>query len=66
MPIVRKLIGVGKTSKAVILPKGWLEFYEAESGKKIDAVTLEVNKVLIVAPLLREKPREEAGKTEGS
>jgi len=35
MPIIRKVIDVGKTSKAVIIPKSWLEYYEKEEGSLI-------------------------------
>ena len=55
MPIVRKIIEVGKTSKGVILPKSWLEYYENEAGEKIEKVTIEVNRVLTIAPLLKKK-----------
>jgi hypothetical protein len=52
MPIVRKIIEVGKTSRAVIIPKSWLEFYEKESGKSIESVAIEVNRVLKIEPIL--------------
>jgi len=52
IPIIRKIIEVGKTSRAVILPKSWLEFYEKERGERIEAVTIEVNRVLKIAPFL--------------
>lgn len=58
MPIIRKIIDVGKTSKAVIIPKSWLKFYEKELGKEITKVTIEVNKVLRVSPLLPKKEVE--------
>ena len=54
MPLVRKVIDVGKTSKAVILPKSWLEFYEKELGKKIVKVAIEVNKQLTILPYIEE------------
>jgi hypothetical protein len=55
MPIVRKIIQVGKTSKAVIIPKSWLEFYEKEEGKPIRTVAVEVNRVLKIEPILSKK-----------
>ena len=55
MPIIRKIIDVGKTSKAVIIPKSWLEFYEQETGEKIEKVTIEVNRILRITPLLEKK-----------
>lgn len=58
LPIIRKVIQVGK-SKAVTLPSSWLEFYEKETGERIDKVTIEVNRVLKVAPLLKKKETSE-------
>lgn len=58
MPIVRKVIDVGKTSRAVIIPKSWLEYYEKEQGKPIEAVAIEVNRVLQISPLpVKEAPK---------
>ena len=51
MPIIRKIIDFGKTSKGVILPKSWLEYYEKETGKHIDSVAMEVNRVLTIRPI---------------
>jgi len=54
MPIVRKIIEIGKTSKAVILPKSWLEYYEKKTGQKIEEVAIEVDRVLTIQPLIEE------------
>ena len=54
MPIIRKVIQVG-TSRAVCLPKSWLELIERETGKTIKEVTVEVNEALIIRPILQEK-----------
>jgi len=51
MPIIRKIIQVG-TSKAVSLPKSWLELIEREAGKPVKEVAVEVNGVLIIKPIL--------------
>jgi len=51
MPIIRKIIQVG-TSKAVSLPKSWLELIERETGKPVKEVAVEVNGVLIIKPIL--------------
>ena len=51
MPIVRKIIDVGKTSKGVILPKSWLKYYEKEAGQRIKSVAMEVNKVITIKPI---------------
>lgn len=55
MPIVRKIIDVGKTSKGVILPKSWLEYYENEQGQHIESVAIEVNRVLKIKPIFEKK-----------
>ena len=56
MPIVRKIIAVGKTSKGVIIPKSWLELIEKEHGK-IETVSVEVNGKLIIEPILKVKKK---------
>ena len=53
MPIVRKIIDVGKTSKGVILPKSWLDYFERKYGE-IGSVSMEVNGKLIIRPILEE------------
>ncbi|MEM3551029.1 MAG: hypothetical protein QXN87_02255 [Candidatus Bathyarchaeia archaeon] len=54
MPIIRKLIPIG-ASKAVTLPKTWLEYFEKELGKPIKAVAIEVDKELKIIPYIQEK-----------
>lgn len=51
MPIIRKIMEVGN-SKVISLPKSWLEFYERDIGKRIEHVTIEVNKELKILPYL--------------
>lgn len=53
MPLVRKIIDIGKTSKGVILPKSWLDFLEGKHGK-IETVSMEVNGELTIRPILKE------------
>jgi hypothetical protein len=51
MPLVRKLIPLGKSgSRAVCIPKSWLEYYERENSETIEAVTIEVNRELKILP----------------
>ena len=59
MPIIRKIIGVG-SSKAVTIPKSWLELIERETGFEILEVAVEVDKVLTISPIFPKK--EEASK----
>ena len=42
----RRAIRVGKSSRAVILPKPWLDYH----GDKVDELTLLGDAVLIIAP----------------
>jgi len=53
MPIKRKICKVG-TGLAVFLPKSWVQLLEEKYGK-INAVTIEVNNVLTIAPILPKK-----------
>ena len=64
MPIIRKIIEVGKTSKAVIIPKSWLEFYEKQEGQAIKSVAIEVNRVLKIEPILskQQEPEKQANR----
>jgi hypothetical protein len=66
MPIVRKVIEVGKTSRGIILPKGWLEYFEeSQEGQPIETVAIEVDSVLKISPILTKKakePRRQMGK----
>jgi hypothetical protein len=58
LPIIRKIIEAGKTSRAVIIPKSWLEFFEKECGQPIENVAIEVNRVLKITPVLPSKKPE--------
>jgi len=58
LPLIRKIIGFGKTSKGIILPKSWLEYYEKETGKQIESVSMEVNKVLTIAPIFAKEKQK--------
>ena len=56
MPLIKKVIQVGN-SKAVSLPKSWLELIERETGKSIKEVTMEVNGILTIRPIIPKKSR---------
>ncbi len=49
MPIEKKLI-VLRTSKAIIIPKSWLDFLERD-GKKVTSVAIEVDGDLKISPI---------------
>jgi antitoxin component of MazEF toxin-antitoxin module len=50
MPLLRKVLQHGD-SKAVTLPKSWLENAEQEAGKKIIAIAMEVNGSITLMPV---------------
>ncbi len=52
MPIIRKIIDCGKTSKGVILPKSWLDYLERETGKPLTEVSMTVNDNLTIQPII--------------
>ena len=52
MPIIKKIIEVGKTSKGVILPKSWLDLIERQTGKPLTEVSVTVNDNLTIQPLI--------------
>ena len=53
MPLIRKIIEVGKTSKGIILPKSWLDYLENLYGT-IETVSMEVNDKLTIRPIFQE------------
>jgi antitoxin component of MazEF toxin-antitoxin module len=57
VPIRRKICHIGG-SKAVFLPKSWVDLLEEKYGK-IEAVSMEVNGKLTIRPLLKEVLRNE-------
>ncbi len=54
-PLIKKIFKVGIASKAVIIPKSWLTYYEQQTGQKITELAMEVDRVLIVQPILSRK-----------
>ena len=57
LPIIRKVIDVGG-SKAVTIPKSWLEYYKDKMGQPIQKVTIEVNNILQIAPFFPTPKKE--------
>ncbi len=55
MPIIRKIIPIGKTSKGITLPKSWLDYFEKEIGRPIYFVAIEVDRELKIVPYTSEK-----------
>jgi antitoxin component of MazEF toxin-antitoxin module len=54
MPIIRKIISIGG-SQGITIPKQWLEWIERTTGKRVTEVTVEVNDVLRIAPILEKE-----------
>jgi len=42
MPLIKKLIRLGKSSRAVVIPAEWLEYYEKQ-GLSIESILMELN-----------------------
>ncbi|GAI40971.1 unnamed protein product [marine sediment metagenome] len=42
MPLVKKLIRLGKSSRAVVIPSEWLSYYEKQ-GLSIESILMELN-----------------------
>jgi protein tyrosine/serine phosphatase len=57
MPIVRKVMDL-RTSRAICLPKSWLEYFEKETGEEIAEVAIEVDRVLTISPIFSKKKVE--------
>ena len=54
MPIIRKVIDIGH-SKGITIPKSWFEYFRKETGVEVTEVTMEVNRILKVSPVLPKK-----------
>lgn len=61
MPMIRKINLLAGRTKAVVLPKDWIDYYEREYGEPIKEVLLEVNAKITIEPYMpnREKELEE-------
>jgi len=53
MPLIKRLISVGD-SRAVTIPKSYLQFHEKKNGKKISKVGMEINGKIVIWPILQE------------
>jgi len=57
MPILKKLIKINE-SKAVVIPYSYFKFYRS-MGKEINEVSLEIDKKIILEPILVDIKTEE-------
>jgi len=55
VPIKRKIFSIGD-SKAVTLPKSWVEIIEKQIGKPLLEVAMEVDSTITIMPLIEGKP----------
>ena len=53
LPLIRKIITLGKNSYGITLPKTWIRFLE-EKHRKIESVSMEVNWKLTIQPILKD------------
>ena len=60
MPLRRKIIRVGRSSRAVILPEDWLDWVEERFGVAPSEVDIEVDEELKIKPVV--KPVERASR----
>jgi hypothetical protein len=54
MPLIKKIVTIGKTSRGIIIPKSWLKFQERSNGQEIHKVGMEVNEKIVIWPILKE------------
>ena len=67
MEILKKLLQVGGSSQAVVLPKIWLDSIERKTGNRPTSVLItfsDVDDVLVLKPILLEEQREAGVKPE--
>jgi len=55
MPLIRKVVQIGN-SRAIFLPKTWLEYHESKIGQEIRLIAMEVDKKLWIEPYIPQKP----------
>jgi antitoxin component of MazEF toxin-antitoxin module len=60
MPIIRSVLNLGN-SKAVTIPKSWLTNAEDQTGKKVIALSMDVNESITLQPVFEKahKPATE-------
>jgi len=56
MPITRKIINIGNSSRGICLPKSWIEFIEKKAGQRVLEVAIEVDGDLKISPILEVAP----------
>ncbi|MEM3760226.1 MAG: hypothetical protein QXZ02_03830 [Candidatus Bathyarchaeia archaeon] len=60
-PIIRKVYEISG-SKVIALPKSWIQWLEKEHGCEIKEVAVEVDKVLVIEPVLSKENKRGAAK----
>jgi bifunctional DNA-binding transcriptional regulator/antitoxin component of YhaV-PrlF toxin-antitoxin module len=59
MPIIKKVMRMGRDgrSRAVILPKEWVEYLERRLGRPVEYVAIEIDGELRISPYFPEEGR---------
>lgn len=60
MPIKRKLLDLG-SSYGVTIPKSWVKDAEEKEGRKMVALTMEINGEIVIKPFFEGNHIDEAG-----
>jgi len=50
LPLIRKIITVGKYSRAIVIPPSWIKDQEEQVGHPIDEILMEVDGSLTITP----------------
>ena len=60
MPLLKNLISIG-SSRAITLPKDWIDYYESKTGKKLESVLMEIDdsKIILYADGMEDNVRQE-------
>ena len=56
MPLLKNLINLGN-SKAITIPKDWLDYYKNKTGKELETVLMEIDgsKIILYAEVEEQK-----------
>jgi len=55
----RKIIKIGECSHGIIIPKGWLRYYELKKGDQLEVIT--DGKIIIKKPLKKDDENNTPG-----
>jgi bifunctional DNA-binding transcriptional regulator/antitoxin component of YhaV-PrlF toxin-antitoxin module len=63
MPIIKKVMRMGRggASRAVVLPKEWVEYLERRLGRPVEYVAIEIDDELRISPYFPEEAKKALG-----